>query len=83
MPEVRPLSAEGAVDVTSLYIDLLGGEAQGDRPHVALNMVVSADGRATLVEIADGITVDEVLAATEADLIVPEQVPSMAVRTDR
>ena len=53
MPEVRPLSAEGAVDVTSLYIDLLGGEAEGDRPHVALNMVVSADGRATLAGTAD------------------------------
>jgi acetate CoA/acetoacetate CoA-transferase beta subunit len=45
-------------------------------------MAFLPDGRATLVEIADGISVDEVLAATEAELIVPEQVPSMAVRTD-
>ena len=53
MPEVRPLSPEGAVDVTRLYIDLLGGDAHGDRPHVALNMVTSADGRATLAGTAD------------------------------
>ncbi|HYY54309.1 MAG TPA: dihydrofolate reductase family protein [Candidatus Dormibacteraeota bacterium] len=53
MPEVRPLSPEGAVDVTRLYVDLLGGDAHGDRPHVALNMVTSADGRATLAGTAD------------------------------
>ncbi|OLC52594.1 MAG: hypothetical protein AUH85_16650 [Chloroflexi bacterium 13_1_40CM_4_68_4] len=53
MPDVRPLSAEGAVEVTSLYIDLLGAEVHGDRPHVALNMVMSADGRATLAGTAD------------------------------
>ena len=47
-----------------------------------LAVMAFPDGRATLVEIADGISVDEVLAATEAELIVPEQVPSMAVRTD-
>ena len=45
-------------------------------------VIAFPEGRATLVEIADGVTVDQVLAATEAELIVPEQVPSMAVRTD-
>jgi acetate CoA/acetoacetate CoA-transferase beta subunit len=45
-------------------------------------VIAFPEGRATLVEIADGVTVDQVLAATDADLIVPEQVPSMAVRTD-
>jgi riboflavin-specific deaminase-like protein len=53
MPEVRPLSPEGPVDVTRLYVDLLGADAHGDRPHVALNMVTSADGRATLAGTAD------------------------------
>jgi acetate CoA/acetoacetate CoA-transferase beta subunit len=47
-----------------------------------LAVIAFPEGRATLVEIADGVTVDQVLAATEAELIVPEQVPSMAVRTD-
>ena len=46
-----------------------------------LAVIAFPEGRATLVEIADGVSVDEVLAATEADLIVPEPVPSMAVRT--
>jgi acetate CoA/acetoacetate CoA-transferase beta subunit len=40
-----------------------------------LAVIAFPEGRATLVEIADGISVDEVLAATEAELIVPEQVP--------
>ncbi len=53
MPEVRPLHAEGAIDVARLYLDLLGREPERDRPHVALNMVVSADGRATLRGTAD------------------------------
>ncbi len=53
MPEVRPLHAEGAIDVARLYLDLLGRVSGGDRPHVALNMVASADGRATLRGTAD------------------------------
>jgi acetate CoA/acetoacetate CoA-transferase beta subunit len=46
-----------------------------------LAVIAFPEGRATLVEIADGVTVDQVLAATEAELIVPDPVPSMAVRT--
>jgi acetate CoA/acetoacetate CoA-transferase beta subunit len=46
-----------------------------------LAVMAFPEGHATLVEIADGVTVDQVLAATDAELIVPEQVPSMAVRT--
>src|SRR5215217_6005910 len=44
-----------------------------------LAVMAFPEGRATLVEIADGVTVDEVLAATEAELIVPERVNSMDV----
>jgi acetate CoA/acetoacetate CoA-transferase beta subunit len=47
-----------------------------------LAVIAFPEGRATLVEIADGVTVDQVLAATEADLIVPDQVPSMAIQTE-
>lgn len=53
MPEVRPLTAEGAVAVSRLYLDLLGWRPEKRRPHVALNMVTSADGRATLRGTAD------------------------------
>src|SRR3954466_4429727 len=44
-----------------------------------LAVMAFPDGRATLVEIADGVTVDQVLAATEAELIVPERVNFMDV----
>ena len=37
------------------------------------------DGRATLRETAPGVTVEQVLAATEADLAVAGQVPEMAI----
>jgi acetate CoA/acetoacetate CoA-transferase beta subunit len=36
-----------------------------------------ADGRPTLLETAPGVTVKNVLANTEASLVVPEHVPSM------
>lgn len=37
------------------------------------------DGRATLRETAPGVTVEQVLVATEAELAVVEQVPEMAI----
>jgi acetate CoA/acetoacetate CoA-transferase beta subunit len=36
-------------------------------------------GRATLMETALGVTVEQVVAATEAKLAVPERVPTMAI----
>jgi len=36
-----------------------------------------ANGRATLLETAPGVTVQQVIAATEAQLVVPDRVPSM------
>lgn len=44
-----------------------------------LAVIAFPNGRATLVETAPGITVSEVLAATEAKLIVPERVSQMAI----
>lgn len=44
-----------------------------------LAVIAFPKGRATLVETAPGIQVSEVLAATEAELVVPEHVPSMAL----
>jgi len=37
------------------------------------------DGRATLLEIAPGVSVQQVLAATEANLVVPSTVPEMPI----
>src|SRR5262245_9910224 len=46
-----------------------------------LAVISFADGRITLQETAPGISVAEVLAATEADLFLPASVPEM--RSDR
>jgi acetate CoA/acetoacetate CoA-transferase beta subunit len=37
------------------------------------------EGRARLAETAPGVTVEQVLAATDAKLIVPDRVPTMAI----
>jgi acetate CoA/acetoacetate CoA-transferase beta subunit len=37
------------------------------------------DGKATLLETGPGVTVDQVVAATAAKLILPEEIPPMAI----
>jgi acetate CoA/acetoacetate CoA-transferase beta subunit len=44
-----------------------------------LAVIAFPNGRATLIETAPDVTPDQVLADTEADLIVPEQVPHMSL----
>jgi acetate CoA/acetoacetate CoA-transferase beta subunit len=44
-----------------------------------LAVISFANGRPTLVETAPGVSVDDVLAKTEARLHVPDQVPNMAL----
>ena len=46
---------------------------------VVTDMAVIAfpDGRATLMETAPGISIGEVVAVTDADLIIPDHVPEM------
>jgi acetate CoA/acetoacetate CoA-transferase beta subunit len=44
-----------------------------------LAVVAFPDGRATLLETAPGVTVEDVLAATEAKLVVPTSVPRMPI----
>jgi acetate CoA/acetoacetate CoA-transferase beta subunit len=44
-----------------------------------LAVIAFPGGRATLVETAPGVSVQQVLAATEADLAAPSEVPTMQV----
>ena len=44
-----------------------------------LAVIAFPDGRATLVETAPGIAVENVIATTEAELVVPETVPEMSL----
>lgn len=44
-----------------------------------LAVIAFPGGRATLVETAPGVTTKDVLAATEVELAVPEQVPQMSL----
>jgi acetate CoA/acetoacetate CoA-transferase beta subunit len=44
-----------------------------------LAVISFAGGRATLVETAPNVSVEQVLAATEVELVVPKQVPQMQI----
>ena len=40
-----------------------------------LAVIAFSDGRATLIETTDGVSVDQVLGATEAELVIQERIP--------
>jgi acetate CoA/acetoacetate CoA-transferase beta subunit len=44
-----------------------------------LAVISFAEGRATLVETAPGVSVEQVIASTEASLAVPDRVPQMVL----
>ena len=44
-----------------------------------LAVIAFPEGRATLLETAPSVTVEQVLAATEAELVVAENVPHMPI----
>jgi acetate CoA/acetoacetate CoA-transferase beta subunit len=43
-----------------------------------LAVITFPDGRATLLETAPGVSVEQVVAATAAELVIPARVPEMA-----
>ena len=45
-----------------------------------LAVIAFPDGKATLLETAPGVSVQQVIEATEARLVVPEKVPTMAIQ---
>ena len=58
-----PLTSTRAIDLLVTELAVIGFEG----------------GRATLLETAPGVGVEQVLAATEAELVVPNQVPQMRI----
>ena len=44
-----------------------------------LAVIAFPGGRATLMETAPGVSVHQVLDVTEAELVVPDKVPEMAI----
>ena len=44
-----------------------------------LAVIAFPENRATLVETAPGVTAEDVVAATEAELVVPQNVPQMSL----
>jgi len=42
-------------------------------------VIAFPDGKATLMETAPGVSIAEVLAVTEAELIIPDTVPEMKI----
>jgi len=44
-----------------------------------LAVIAFSDGRATLLETAPGVSVADIVVATEAELAIPDQVPQMAL----
>jgi acetate CoA/acetoacetate CoA-transferase beta subunit len=44
-----------------------------------LAVIAFPENRATLVETAPGVTAEDVVAATEAELVVPQIVPQMSL----
>ena len=44
-----------------------------------LAVIAFSDGRATLVETGPGVSVSQVVAATEAELAIPNDVPEMSL----
>jgi acetate CoA/acetoacetate CoA-transferase beta subunit len=57
----------------------LTSERQIDLVVTEMAVIGFPDGRATLLETGPGVTVDQVVAATEAKLVLPDKIPSMQI----
>jgi acetate CoA/acetoacetate CoA-transferase beta subunit len=55
----------------------LTSERQVDLVVTEMAVIGFPDGRATLLETGPGVSVDQVTAATEAKLVLPDKIPSM------
>jgi acetate CoA/acetoacetate CoA-transferase beta subunit len=72
-------SAKGKSKIVKRCSLPLTSQRRVDLVVTELAVISFADGAATLRETAPGVSVSDVLAATEATLVVPDTVPTMAI----
>ncbi len=75
-------TAKGTSKIVKLCTLPLTSTRRVDLVVTDLAVISFDEGRATLVETAPGITVEDVLANTEATLVVPERVPVMQLSNE-
>jgi acetate CoA/acetoacetate CoA-transferase beta subunit len=72
-------TAKGAAKVVKQCTLPLTSTRRVDLVVTELAVIAFPEGRATLVEIAPGVSTADVAAATKAELVIPEKVPEMAL----
>jgi len=72
-------TAKGAAKIVKQCTLPLTSTRRVDLVVTELAVIAFPEGRATLVEIAPGVSTADVAAATKAELVIPEKVPEMAL----
>ncbi len=72
-------TAKGAPKIMKKCTLPITSERRIDLVVTELAVIAFPDGRATLRETGPGVTAAEVVAATEAELAIPNDVPEMAL----
>jgi acetate CoA/acetoacetate CoA-transferase beta subunit len=70
-------TARGAAKIVKKCTLPITSVRQVDLVVTEMAVISFSDGRATLIETGPGVSVANVLAATEAELVIPEHVPDM------
>jgi acetate CoA/acetoacetate CoA-transferase beta subunit len=70
-------TAKGAAKILKKCTLPITSVRQVDLVVTEMAVISFGDGRATLIETGPGVSVAEVLAATEAELVIPDHVPEM------
>jgi acetate CoA/acetoacetate CoA-transferase beta subunit len=72
-------TAKGAPKIMKKCTLPITATRQVDLVVTELAVIAFPNGRATLLETAPGISVAQVVAATEAELVIPKNVPEMVL----
>jgi acetate CoA/acetoacetate CoA-transferase beta subunit len=72
-------TAKGAPKIVKKCTLPLTSTRQVDLVVTEMAVIAFPNGRATLLETAPGVSAAQVVAATEAELVVPQNLPEMAL----